>query len=166
MNMLVFTAKLTRNRIVAGIMSIVFFVCGAILMFSHFAQNQTQGGEVTVSSELISEERLKTSNDRIVLLQSLGWEIQNEPIEFREVLIPEEFDATYSEYNELQKAQGFDLTKYSGKHVMKYSYAVLNHPSGENDVIATLLVYKNRLIGGDVASAKKDGFLHGLIKTE
>jgi len=164
--MLVFTAKLTRRKIIAGVMAVGFLICGAILCFTNFGKSQAVSGTVEVSSEEMKVQKLKTAEDRIELLHSFGWEVQKEPIEFREVLIPEEFDDTYSKYNEMQMEQGFDLSKFAGKHVMKYSYAVLNHPSGEESVIATLLVYKNKLIGGDIASAKLDGFLHGLMKTE
>ena len=93
-------------------------------------------------------------------LTQLGWEV--EPHEFMEVMIPREFDDIYSEYNELQKSQGMDLTKYRGKRAMHYTYKVKNHPSGEDSVVLNLLVYKNKLIGGDVCSTKADGFMHGL----
>lgn len=165
MNMLVFTAKLTRRKVILGVMTFGFLICGLFLGFSSISRSELVNGEVITTGKEIMTQRLKTAEDRIVLLESLGWEVQKDPIEFREVYIPEEFDAIYLEYNEIQKEQGFDLSKYAGKHVMKYSYTVTNHPA-EEDVIATILVYKSKLIGGDVTSAKADGFLQGLIKKE
>ena len=47
--------------------------------------------------------------------------------------------------------------------MMRYAYRIGNHPSGEQDVRANLLVYKNRLVGGDVCSLRLDGFMHGLL---
>lgn len=162
--MVVFTAKLTRGKIVAGIMVLSFLLCGTILGVSGFDTSRSVNGELFVSTETVKIPKLKTQEEHIAFLRSIGLEVQEDPIEFREVTIPEEFDATYTEYNELQIEQGFDLAKYAGKRAMKYSYAVLDHPSGEDGVTATLLVYKGKLIGGDVASSKSDGFMHGLIE--
>ena len=83
-------------------------------------------------------------------------------VEFMEVQIPQEFDEVYAKYNEIQTAQGMDLTKYQGKRVMRYTYSIKNYPSGEEGVCANMLVYKNKLIAGDVCSPKLDGFMHGL----
>ena len=165
MNMLVYTTKLTRRKIVAGVMVLSFLICGIILSASRIDPSRSVNGEILVSTESIQIPKLKTQDDRIEFLKSLNLEIREDPIEFREVMIPEEFDETYKKYNELQVEQGFDLEKYAGKRVMKYSYAVMNHPSGEEAVTATLLIYKGKLIGGDVASAKMDGFMHGLINS-
>lgn len=103
----------------------------------------------------------KTEEDRAEFLASFGWEISEEPLEVREVIIPKDFDNVYAEYNELQKATGYDLTKYSGKRCKRYSYIVTNYPGNEKDVQANILVYKDKIIGGDVSSAKLDGFMHG-----
>ena len=162
--MLVFTAKLTRRRLVAGIMALGFLVCGVTIGFSEVDASESVSGEAVVSSQNERMPKLKTAADRIAFLGEIGWEVQEEPIEFREVMIPEEFDETYQTYNELQLKQGFDLEKYAGKRVMKYSYLVLNHPSGEEGVVATLLVYKGKLIGGDVTSPKVEGFLEGIFQ--
>ncbi len=164
--MLVVTTKLTRRRIVAGIMAIGFLISGITLCISRFDESQIVNGEIETAEMNIKTLKLKTAEDRITLLKQLGWEVQEDPVEFREITIPEEFDPIYSEYNELQKKQGLNLEKFAGKRVMKYSYVVLNHPSGEENVVATLLIYKNKLIGGDVASANREGFLQGLFNEE
>lgn len=160
--MLVVTAKLTRKKLIAGVLAIGFCICGIVVLFAGFDDTASVSSEVNVSAEAAMPERIKTPEDRVHVLTSFGWTIEPDPIEFMEVRIPDEFDATYAQYNEVQKEQGFNLEKYAGKHVMKYSYIVTNHPSGEDQVVATILVYKNKLIGGDVSSAKMDGFLQGL----
>ena len=85
-----------------------------------------------------------------------------EPISVEELVIPEEFDDTYTQYLELQSSQGFDLEKYAGKRVKRYTYAITNYPTGEEGVQAGLLIYKNTVIGGDVLSSQLGGFIHGL----
>ena len=39
---------------------------------------------------------------------------------------------------------------------------MLNYPGGVEDARLTLLIYQDRLIGGDVSSTSADGFMHGL----
>ena len=58
--------------------------------------------------------------------------------------------------------QGFDLEKYAGKRVKRYTYEVFNYPTGESGVQVNLLVCKNTVVGGEVLSPQLDGFLHGL----
>ena len=85
-----------------------------------------------------------------------------DPIAVEELIIPEQFDETYSQYLELQASQGFDLTDYCGKRVKRYTYEITNYPTGESGIQAGLLVYKSTVIGGDVLSAQLGGFIHGL----
>ena len=135
------------------------------------------GGLIGLSSLLSAEEEMPASGqrpnlalnkadkneNRVNFLKNLGWEVEEEPIEIEEVLIPKEFDAVFQRYNELQIQQGFDLTKQQGKRVKRYSYAITNYPGQKEAVRANLLVYKNKLIGGDVCSNQLDGFMHGLV---
>ncbi|MBE6700614.1 MAG: DUF4830 domain-containing protein [Ruminococcaceae bacterium] len=104
---------------------------------------------------------VKTNEDRIKFLESYGWEIDSDPVDALEVIIPETFDKVYEKYNEIQKSQGLDLEKYKGKSVLRYTYTVKNH-SDVGTVYANLLIYKNRVIGADVSSAVADGFVQGL----
>ncbi|MGI6255935.1 MAG: DUF4830 domain-containing protein [Acutalibacter sp.] len=101
-----------------------------------------------------------TNEERVAYLQSFGWQVQTEPTETREVMIPAEFNDVYTAYNTMQKAQGFDLEPYAGESCTQYLYKVENYPN-ETEVYATLLVYGDQIIGGDVASTKVDGFMHG-----
>ena len=71
-------------------------------------------------------------------------------------------DASYDDYLALQSGQGFDLSKYAGKRVKRYTYEITNYPTGETGILANLLIYKNTVIGGEVLSPQLDGFLHGL----
>jgi len=108
----------------------------------------------------------KTEEERIAFLQSFGWEVADQPPEVEEVIIPAEFDAVYTDYNATQQAQGFDLEPYAGKRCKRYSYVIANYPDCPDEVRANLLLYKDRIIGGDVCSVLQDGFLHGFSKNE
>ncbi len=102
-----------------------------------------------------------TNEERLAFLQSFGWQVEPEPVETREVAIPAEFSDIYSAYNEMQKAQGFDLSLIKGEPVTQYRYRVTNYPGVEGEVYATILVREGVVVGGDVALDTADGFMHG-----
>jgi len=105
---------------------------------------------------------IQNSGEMIAYLESLGWSVSADPLAVEELLIPEAFDDSYQDYLALQSSQGFDLSAYCGKRVKRYTYEITNYPTGETGVQAALLVYKNKIIGGEVLSTSPDGFIHGL----
>lgn len=104
-----------------------------------------------------------TNQERVTFLTSFGWEVVNEPVEMREVMIPKSFNDVYTTYNNMQKTQGFDLKPYAGYNCMQYKYQISNYPS-EKEIYATLLVYDAKVIGGDLACADVDGFMRGFAQ--
>lgn len=110
-------------------------------------------------------DKIKTDEDRVNFLSQFGYTVDASPIETVEVTIPKEFDKVFAAYNELQKAEGLDLGRYKGKKVMRYTYKVTNYPGYDGDVYASLLIYKSKVVGGDVCSADPSGFAHGLNVT-
>ena len=102
----------------------------------------------------------ETNEERVAFLQSFGWQTEAGPAETREVMIPAQYNDVYQNYNAMQQAQGFDLAPYAGEVVTQYKYKVTNYP-GETEVFATLLVYGRLIIGGDLACAEANGFMHG-----
>lgn len=67
----------------------------------------------------------------------------------------------FRRYNALQKGQGYDLSKYAGKKVMRYVYEITNFPGAQEPVYATVLVYKGKVIGGDVTDTSVKGKIRG-----
>lgn len=112
----------------------------------------------------ISYGKIKTNEDRIKFLEQFGWNVVTEPIETQEVTIPAEFDKVFASYNEIQKSQGLDLGKYKKKKLTRYTYEVTNFDGYEGKVLANILVYRNKVVGGDICSADSDGFLQGFEK--
>ena len=117
-----------------------------------------------VKEKTVVYDGIRDEEDRIGFLAQFGWEVSPDPAECAEVTVPARFDKVYEGYNSLQKAQGLDLTRYRGKKVMRYTYTVTNYPDYDGTVYASLLVYKNKVIGGDLCSADLSGFLHGFRK--
>lgn len=108
--------------------------------------------------------KIKSDEDRLRYIEGLGWKVADEqPCEVIEVRIPEEFDEVYTAYNEMQKAAGYDLEKYQGKRVKRWSFYLADFMGKpENTVKINLLEYKNKIIGGDICETAADGFLYGL----
>ena len=77
--------------------------------------------------------------------------------------IPKEFDDVFTNYNAIQKTQGCNLEKYAGKRCKRYTYVVTNYPGQTDNVRANILVYKDKVIGGDVCSLELGGFMHGFV---
>ena len=117
-----------------------------------------------VESESISYEKRHSDAERISFLSHFGWQVDPTPVESTTVTIPREFDKVFAAYNELQRKQGLDLSAYAGKTVERHTYTVTNYEGYEGTVYANLLVYRGRVIGGDVCAADSSGFVHGFEK--
>ena len=98
------------------------------------------------------------NDERVAFLAQFGWQVEAEPLEIRDVAIPDPFDEVYLQYNALQKQQGFDLEPLAGKVCRQWVYEVTNYPA-ETPVHANLLVYEDRVVGGDICSTELDGFM-------
>lgn len=109
---------------------------------------------------------LKTESARQEFLSEMGWRVSEEYEECKVIVIPEDFNKVYQNYNKLQKEQGFNLEKYKGKTVEIYTYPVYNYTGYEDKdcIKCNLLICDGMLIGGDVYSTEIDGFMQGLRK--
>ena len=116
---------------------------------------------VTVS---VRYDKVKSADDAARFLTQFGWVADAGSAEVKDVTIPAEFDKVFAGYNELQKSQGLDLAKYKKKTVTRYTFTVTNYDGYEGTVYANVLVYRGRVIGGDICSADVSGFIHGFEK--
>ena len=147
--MLIWTARFSKRRAVFLVVILGAVIALAVLLAGrHSRQEQTA--------------RLSTNEDRVEFLQSYGWEINPEPIETLQFLLPKELPEPYVTYNELQKQQGFDLTACGGKQVERYTYAVSNYPDRADGVQVNLYVCDGVPAAGDVCCPGADGFQQGL----
>lgn len=149
--MFIKTVKIKSFWAVVTVLSIIAVALAAVIFASSNAKERSQ------------IYRMTNEHQRQEFISSLGWETDKEYDTCRIVIIPQEFDEVYTNYNDLQKQQGFDLEPYKGKTVEIYSYPVYNYPQEEN-VSLSLLVCDGKLIGGDVCSTQLGGFMQGLKK--
>ncbi len=119
------------------------------------------GGRDTVlasGSGEISFDGIKSEEDRIAFIESFGIKLDKDSREEVAFTMPDSFDRVILGYNELQKKQGLDLSKYARKKVTRYSYKVTNYDS-EGDVYASIFVHRGRIVACDLSSADPEGFV-------
>lgn len=84
---------------------------------------------------------------------------EEEPSDVRTVTIPLKFNNYYSGYNALQEPLGLNLLHYQGCTCQLYTYRLSGTPE-----LLHLLIFRNRIIGGDIADEKFDGGIFYLAK--
>lgn len=157
--MFIVTARVPRRRLMAGAVT-VLCCCLAVAT----ALVLTLGRRAVTTAAEVSH--IRSNEDRIAYLNELGWQVSENPILTEELLIPETFDESYTSYLALQSSQGFDLTRHCGKRIKRYVYEITNYPNGTEGVQAALLVYRGKIIGGQVQAADGSFVLPLSGKTE
>lgn len=145
--MMVMTAKVDLKKIMLGLAAAAALILALILLLG--------GGDTAQTAA----PALSGNDGRVKFLTDFGWEVTTSPTESSQVRIPEETSEVFDRYNALQKAQGYDLSKFAGKKVMRYVYKINNYPGATEPVYATVLVYKNEIIGGDVTDTSAKGHI-------
>ncbi len=110
--------------------------------------------------------KLCSEDEMLDFLHGLGWETSDCAINVRDVTVPSEWNEVYTRYNELQKQQGFDLTKYKGSSATVYSFKILNYESHPENIVANLLICDDKLIAADVSCTELGGFMQGVRRAE
>ena len=147
--MLVMTAKVDKKKIALVLGGIVAVIVLLVMLFG--------GNDGTAATST----SLSTNDARVKFLTDFGWDVASSPQETSQVRIPNESSEVFDRYNALQKSQGYDLSQYAGKTVMRYVYKIRNYPGATDTVYATLLVYKDQIIGGDVTNTSAKGVIQG-----
>lgn len=94
-----------------------------------------------------------------------GWETSSEKIRMESIVIPDEFSEVYSQYNEIQKSQGFDLSSHRGEKAVLVTCPITNYED-RDDVYAELILSGTNLIGVALVSDSSDGFVKPLKNTK
>lgn len=150
-----------------GIISVTLVALIAIIAFVPvYAEgiSPSDNTAATGNSTEIVYDGVKSSADAVNFLSQFGWTVDGGNAKSATVTIPESFDKVFAAYNEIQKEQGMDLSKYKKKELTRYTFRVTNYADFEGTVYANVLVYRNRVVGGDICSADVSGFVHGFEK--
>ena len=108
--------------------------------------------------------QLTTEQQRTEYLLSLGWEVEPEPLETLQFLLPTPLAEPYLTYNQLQLPQGFNLEDCCGKQISRFTYAVTNYPGRSQGVQANLYICEDLPVAGDICCPGEDGFQEPLIR--
>ena len=147
--MLVMTAKVDKKKIAIILAAVILVITMIVMLF--------KGGDSTHTAST----GVSNNDARVAFLRSFGWDVTTSPVESSQVRIPEKTTEVFDRYNELQKSQGYDLKNFAGKTATRYVYKVNNYPGATAPVYATILVYKNQVIGGDVTDTSAKGVVRG-----
>ena len=160
--MFVYSIRATTVKLI-GVICVALTV---LITLIAFVPTYTVNGQTSADTAAASYnyDKIKTNEDVVAFLSQFGWEVEASPVEVKSVTVPKEFDKVFAAYNEMQKEQGLNLTKYKGKEVTRYTFSVCNYQGYEGTVYANVLVYRNRVVGGDICSADVAGFVHGFEK--
>ena len=149
--------KKMKKSLVVGVLVVGLSLC--LVLFLR-GINYAQQTIMTKENSLVAA----TEDDILTFISKYGWQVDEEPLEVRDVIIPETFDEVYNNYNKIQVEQGFNLEKYAGQRVKRWTYIIRNYPdtlSTDDFIRINILVSEGVVIGGDVCSVKIDGFMHG-----
>ena len=157
--MFIYTVRANTLKFIGIIGAAVLALCMLIIFIPAYEPATT--AVIAASHAKYSYDKVKTEADVVSFLEQFGWTVESTPLETIEIRIPTQFDKVMNAYNELQKNQGLDLSKYKDKDVMRYTFRVTNYPDYAGTVYANVIVYKNKVIGGDVCSSDVTGFISG-----
>ena len=149
--MMMMTAKVDIKKLLVILGIVAAVILGILAIF---------GG----SSETAAP--VSDNDSRVQFLKDAGWEVSTSPTQSSQVKIPAEPSDVFTRYNALQKSQGYDLEQYASKTVMRYVYKVNNYPDATDPVYATILVYKGKIIGGDITNTSPGGKIQSFQQPE
>ena len=159
--MFIWSIRASTLKFFAAVTASAFILCLLVIMIP--APENGISAESTLTTGDVNYQA-KNKDERIAFLADFGWQVDTGSESANKVTLPQEFDSVFAGYNEIQRAQGMDLSPYKGKEVESYTYTVTNYDGYSGKVLATVLVYQNTVIGGDICSEATNGFVIGFEK--
>ena len=150
--MMILTTRFSRKK---AVVTVILF--GAVMALLIVLTGRLPEKETT------SLPRLMSNEERVAYLASLGWQVESEPLETLQFLLPERLEEPYLSYNTLQMAQGFDLRDCCGKQLSRYTYTVTNYPDRAVGVQANLYICEDFPVAGDIFCPGSNGFQTTLV---
>ena len=158
--MFIITKKIPRRKLTAALFLF-------LLTLGLFGAGLDLSGDIQAASTIPYTQPdptgIRSNDDRVAYLEGFGWITGAEPAAVEELLLPESFGKEYKDYLNLQSEQGFDLQACAGKTVKRYTYQIKNYPGLQENIWASILVYKGTVIGGEVFCNEGDGFTQSLV---
>lgn len=167
--MFVCSLKASKLKYLFSALICAVVVTFVILLMPDTEHSVSVNGNVSEYEEgKIRFDGIKDLDGVVKFAESLGFSVDKDSAEAVEVKIPSKADAVLEEYNNLQKSQGFNLMKYKNKKAVRYTFKITELPDEqslpEDDVLLTVILYKDKVIGGDVYFTGKDARVKGILK--
>lgn len=143
-----------KKSIILTVFSLFLLSCIFLLMIG-----STFHTAAPPKTYLGADNSAETVSERISFLRELGYNVIPTDEEEESIRIPMEFGDVYTSYNELQKESGTDLRNYRGCECTRFTYT-LQTENGEKRI--NLIVYRGRVIGGDISTAALNGEMTAL----
>ena len=153
--MFIYSIRASTVKFFAFVFVAVALVIGVVGFSADASVSASASGEVDFTG-------VKTKEDRLAFMQSFGIQVADSE-ETQSFVIPKNFDRVILGYNEIQKKQGLDVSKYTRKKITRYTYEVTN-ASCDGKVYANLFVYRGRIIACDVSSLDGEGFVYPMTQ--
>ncbi len=150
----------------ASTLKLIALVCVCLtVLFTISALDRGTTVYASVGGRTVNYGGIKTEEDRIKFIEGFGLKVTGEPTEAEEFAMPRDLDRVLLGYNELQKSQGLDISKYTRKRVTHYAYEVTNYDA-DGKVYVNLLMYRDRIIACDISSGDPEGFVLPLSRLD
>lgn len=142
-----FAASFKMNKL-AVVTFISSFIALAAMIWVFFAFGVIQ--PETAQIESLGKYSLKVSDKEETekFFSQFGLNVDFANCVEREIVIPEEFDSVFEEYNNLQKSQGLDLSKYKGRAAQQRIYPIITEY--RQDFYAVLIVVNDKVVAGHI----------------
>ena len=112
-----------------------------------------------ISAVSIQNKNADTNGERLTFIKNLGYEVTDNQPTTKTVNIPEVFYDVYENYNNIQKKADYDLSAYKGCEVIIYTYQIAPFGDNADECVLNLIVYNDKIIGGDVSSVSLGGVM-------
>lgn len=135
-----------------SVVILCLLVLSAVITLSgnDYIYAMTNGVEVNFSG-------IKGNEERLEFIKQFGL-LPDEEFTEESIVLPNALDRVLGEYNQMQKKQGLDLSKYLGKRVTRYTYKINNY-NYDGTVYVNLIIHRDRIIGCDISSTDGSGFV-------
>lgn len=150
--MFVFNFRLRNVKRLLAALAVAFLAAAVIFII---CTASAHGTNTTATCDELGEYSLcaKNSGEEIEFLQSFGIEADAQSRSVKNIVIPFEFNAAYTNYNSLQKQIGLDLERYAGESAEQITYEIKD---GKYKY-AVLVVCGGKVIGGHITNGEYGG---------
>ena len=135
--MFICTIKFDKKKLVFLVIVAALLLVGMIFLVSALGKAKAQSESAAANGVQAQTQSLtvKSEKARVEWLAQNGWEVESPAESESSVMIPRTFSQVFEDYNELQKQQGFDLSRCCGTEVTMYTYRVTNADPGDEVLI-------------------------------